>query len=114
MTTCLLLNYQLKLLVDWLILYCDHLWGILKHAVIVAVVWHHGLLGMFLKQRLTMSDYATYPFDFHKLFTLQKLWQRLLSCAEAFYICCVSWKCCTSYSYHSKKEREGGIKDEVT
>lgn len=31
-----------------------------------------------------MSDYATYPFDFHKLFTLQKLWQWLPSCAKAF------------------------------
>lgn len=31
-----------------------------------------------------MSDYATCPFDFHKLFTLQKLWQRLLSGAKAF------------------------------
>lgn len=37
-----------------------------------------------------MSDYATYPFDFHKLFTLQKLWQRLLSCAKAFtYVVCL-------------------------
>lgn len=45
---------------------------------------------MFLKQRLTVSDYATYPFDFHKLFTLQKLWQWLLSCAKAFtYVVCL-------------------------
>lgn len=37
-----------------------------------------------------MSDYATYPFDFHKLFTLQKLWQWLLSCAKAFtYVVCL-------------------------
>lgn len=37
-----------------------------------------------------MSDYATHPFDFHKLFTLQKLWQRLLSCAKAFtYVVCL-------------------------
>lgn len=37
-----------------------------------------------------MSDYATRPFDFHKLFTLQKLWQRLLSCAKAFtYVVCL-------------------------
>lgn len=31
-----------------------------------------------------MSDYATHPFDFHRLFTLQKLWQWVLSCAKAF------------------------------
>lgn len=56
----------------------------------VAVVWIRGLLGMFLKRRLTVSDYATYPFDFHKLFTLQKLWQWLLSCAKAFtYVVCL-------------------------
>lgn len=56
----------------------------------VAVVWIRGLLGMFLKRRLTVSDYATYPFDFHKLFTLQKLWQWLLSCAKVFtYVVCL-------------------------
>lgn len=37
-----------------------------------------------------MSDYATYPFDFHKLFTLQKLRRWLLSCAKAFtYVVCL-------------------------
>lgn len=61
-----------------------------KHASIVAVVWHRGLLGMFLKQRLAVSDYATHPFDFHKLFTLQEMWQWLLSCAKAFtYVLCL-------------------------
>lgn len=54
------------------------------HAPIVTVVWICGLLGLFLKQPLAMSDYATYQFDFHKLFTLQKLWRWLLSCAKAF------------------------------
>lgn len=80
----------------------DHLWSALKHATTAAVVWHRALLGMFLKQRLSVSDYATYPFDFHKLFTLQKLWQRLLSCAKAFtYVVC-----CSSYSDHSLKKEE--------
>lgn len=69
----------------------DHLWSALKHATLASVVvWHRGLLGMFLKQRLSVSDYATYPFDFHKLFTLQKSWQRLLSGAKAFtYVVCL-------------------------
>lgn len=71
-------------------LWFDHLWSAFKHAAIAAVAWHRGFLGMFLKQRLAVSDYATYPFDFHKLFTLQKLWQRLLSCAKAFtYVVCL-------------------------
>lgn len=71
-------------------LWFDHLWSALKHVTIATVVWHPGLLGMCLKQRLSVSDYATYLFDFHKLFTLQKLWQRLLSCAKAFtYVVCL-------------------------
>lgn len=68
----------------------DHLWSALTHATIAAAVWHRGLLGVFLKQRLSVSDYATRPFDFHKLFTLQKTWQRLLSCAKVFtYVVCL-------------------------
>jgi len=32
-----------------------------------------GLLVVFLKHRLHLSDYATFPFDFHKLFTAHRL-----------------------------------------
>lgn len=54
-----------------------------------------------------MSDYATYPFDFHKLFTLQKLWQRLLSCAKAFtYVVCLENAAAVIAIILKKKETE--------
>lgn len=54
-----------------------------------------------------MSDYATYPFDFHKLFTLQKLWQRLLSCAKAFtYVVCLENAAAVIAIILKKKKRQ--------
>lgn len=95
-------------------LWFDHLWSALKHATIATVVWHRGLLGMFLKQRLSVSDYATYPFDFHKLFTLQKLWQRLLSCAKAFtYVVCLENAAAVIAIILQEKERKRERKEQT-
>lgn len=61
-----------------------------------------------------MSDYATYPFDFHKLFTLQKLWQRLLSCAKAFtYVVCLENAAAVIAIILQEKERKRERKEQT-
>ncbi len=46
-------------------------WSVCMWVCLYLCVW--GLLELFLKHRLHLSDYATFPFDFHKLFTAHRL-----------------------------------------
>lgn len=69
------------------------------HAGVFVPVCVCGLLVLFLKHRLHLSDYATFPFDFHKLFTAHRLCKEMGSwmCVCVVWIPSGSFTCCILY-----------------
>jgi len=70
-----------------------------------------GLLVVFLKHRLHLSDYATFPFDFHKLFTAHRLckemgsWKCVCMCVcipSGSFTCCILYVRIAGWRDHSK------------